>query len=119
MVRPLTARERDVLLAMIACGTVSETGGSVAAADRERWADQVPTVLVHGSCGCGACPSIDLAPGDGGARPTPTRQTVLEASTADAFLLLFIEDDRPTYLELAPFGDDPIVDFPLVADVTF
>jgi len=39
--------------------------------------------------------------------------------SSDAFLLLFIEDDRPTYLELAPFGDESITEFPPVADVEF
>ncbi|MDD9153897.1 hypothetical protein PUY80_15105 [Plantibacter flavus] len=47
------------------------------------------------------------------------RQTVLEASTSTASLLLFIEGDRPTYLELAPWGDETIAEFPLVADVEF
>lgn len=116
--RPLADRERDLLVALIARGT--EHGGDrvIAASDRERWAGHLPGVMVHGTCGCGTCPSIDLTP-DSGDRPTPTRQTVLEASTSNVFLLLFIEDDRPTYLELAPFGDEPITEFPPLADVEF
>ena len=116
--RPLSVRERDLLVAMVARGTEPGADRAIAASDRERWAGQLPGVMVHGTCGCGTCPSIDLTP-DSGGRPTPTRQTVLEASTANAFLLLFIEDDRPTYLELAPLGDEPITEFPLVADVEF
>ncbi|AQX81158.1 hypothetical protein BWO91_15315 [Plantibacter flavus] len=116
--RPLADRERDLLVALIARGTEPGADRAVAASDRERWAGQLPGVMVHGTCGCGTCPSIDLTP-DSGDRPTPTRQTVLEASTSNAFLLLFIEDDRPTYLELAPFCDEPITEFPPVEDVQF
>lgn len=116
--RPLADRERDLLVALIARGT--EHGGDrvIAASDRERWAGQLAGLMVHGTCGCGTCPSIGLTP-DSGDRPTTARQTVLEASTSNAFLLLFIEDDRPTYLELAPFGDEPITEFPPLADVEF
>ncbi|WP_086475017.1 hypothetical protein [Plantibacter elymi (nom. nud.)] len=116
--RSLSARERDLMVALITRGTDHGADRAVAAVDRERWAWQLAGVSVHGTCGCGSCPSIDLTP-DSGNRPTATRQTVLEASTSNAFLLLFIEDDRPTYLELAPFGDEPITEFPLVADVEF
>lgn len=116
--RPLSVRERDLLVALIDRGTEPDADRAITASDRERWAGQLPGVMVHGTCGCGTCPSIDLVRGSGD-RPTPSRQTVLEASTSIAFLLLFIEDDRPTYLELAPFGDEPITEFPLVADVEF
>ena len=116
--RPLADRERDLLVALIARGTEHGADRVIAASDRERWAGQLPGVMVHGMCGCGTCPSIDLVP-EGYDRPTTARQTVLEASTADAFLLVFIDDDRPAYLELAPFGEDPITEFPLVADVVF
>lgn len=61
----------------------------------------------------------DRAPTDEADSASRGSRTVLEASTAEAFLLLFIDDERPTYLELAPFGGDPITEFPLVADVTF
>ncbi len=113
----MTARERDLLLALIARGSAVGSDASIAQSDRERWAGQV--ARVHGTCGCGSCPSIELAPSDEADSAGPSRRTVLEASTDDAFLLLFIDDDRPTYLELAPFGDDPITEFPLVADVAF
>ncbi|ROR82722.1 hypothetical protein SAMN06295974_2818 [Plantibacter flavus] len=116
--RPLSVRERDLLVALIARGTEHGADRAVAVSDRERWAGQLPGVMVHGMCGCGTCPSIDLTP-DSGGRPAPTRQTVLEAITSNACLLLFIEDDRPTYLELAPWGEEPITEFPLVADVEF
>ncbi|WP_157579739.1 MULTISPECIES: hypothetical protein [unclassified Plantibacter] len=117
--RPLTARERDLLFALIARGSAVGSDASIAQSDRERWAGQVAAAKVHGTCGCGSCPSIELAPSDEADSAGPSRRTVLEASTDDAFLLLFIDDDRPTYLELAPIGDDPITEFPLVADVAF
>jgi hypothetical protein len=117
--RPLIARERDLLLALLARGTAFGSDESITESDRERWVEHVAAAMVQGTCGCGSCPSIDLAPGAEADSASPGRRTVLEASTADAFLLVFIDDDRPTYLELAPFGDDPITEFPLVADVIF
>jgi hypothetical protein len=116
--RPLSDRERDLIVALIARGTEPGADRAIAASDRERWAGQLPGVMVHGTCGCGSCPSIGLVP-ESYDRPTMARQTVLEASTSTASLLLFIEGDRPTYLELAPWGDEPITEFPLVADVEF
>lgn len=116
--RPLSVRERDLLIALIARGTDHSADRAVTASDRERWAGQLADVSVHGTCGCGSCPSIDLVP-ESDDQPTMARQTVLEASTSTASLLLFIEGDRPTYLELAPWGDETIAEFPLVADVEF
>ena len=116
--RPLSVRERDLLVAMVARGTEDGVDRVIAASDRERWAGQLADISVHGTCGCGSCPSIDLVP-ESDDRPSTARQTVLEASTSTASLLLYIEGDRPTYLELAPWGDEPITEFPLVADVEF
>ncbi|AZH84688.1 hypothetical protein EAO79_18615 [Plantibacter sp. PA-3-X8] len=116
--RPLSVRERDLLVAMVARGTEDGVDRVIAASDRERWAGQLADISVHGTCGCGTCPSIDLVP-ESDDRPSTARQTVLEASTSTASLLLYIEGDRPTYLELAPWGDEPITEFPLVADVEF
>lgn len=115
----MTARERDLLLALLARGTAFGSDESITESDRERWAEHAAAAMVHGTCGCGSCPSIDLAPGAEADGASPGRRAVLEASTADAFLLVFIDDDRPAYLELAPFGEDPITEFPLVAEVTF
>ncbi|MBF4513953.1 hypothetical protein ITJ66_15810 [Plantibacter sp. VKM Ac-2885] len=116
--RPLSARERDLMVALIARGTDHGADRAVTASDRERWAGLLADTSVHGMCGCGSCPSIDLVP-ESDDRPSTARQTVLEASTSTASLLLCIEGDRPTYLELAPWGDEPITEFPLVADVEF
>ena len=33
-------------------------------------------------------------------------------------LLLFIDEDRPSYLELAPVGEDTFDEFPAVGEIT-
>jgi hypothetical protein len=69
----------------------------------------VDDLSVDKTCDCGTCPTIDLAyrgtPID--AEETDSR-TVLEASAPDAMVLLFIDDDIPSCLEVAPLGDDPV-----------
>ncbi|WP_163187875.1 hypothetical protein [Cellulosimicrobium sp. SL-1] len=113
--RALTARERDVLVWMLGHGC---RGEAVApdrdAADRGRWLAQVDAVRVHGTCACGACPTIDLGDDDG---PVPAQgpRVVLEAGTDRFLLLLFVDDDRLSCLELAPVGDEAFPAFPPVA----
>jgi hypothetical protein len=104
--RPLTPRERGVLVALIERGTPAEP---VTDADRARWLEQVPSTLAGRACDCGTSPSIELTDATGrNARPTDGR-VVLEASAPDALLLLFVDDDRLSYLEVAPMDDDPVV----------
>jgi hypothetical protein len=43
---------------------------------------------------------------------------VLSASHPDASLMLFIDGDRLSYLELAPHGDRPFPEFPPVGDIS-
>lgn len=113
--RPLGERERDLLLAMIERGVDSSSTMDVTSADRRRWMTQVARTRVVGHCTCGTCPSVDLAiiggtAVHGGSERAPV---VLEAFTSEALLLLFIEDDRLSYLELAPTDPDlPVAEFP-------
>ncbi|GAA1999095.1 hypothetical protein JL107_12060 [Nakamurella flavida] len=108
-VRELTAREREVLIAMIERGMDHE--GRPTAADRERWLVSVPGVRAGSRCGCRTCPSIELTDARGLRQPEHAVRIVLEAGTKDG-LLLFVDDDRLSYLELAPFDDEGVAEFP-------
>ena len=111
MSRPLTERERLALRAMIERATGSD-GVVIAAQDRQRWLDQAAEAQAGARCACGTCPSIELeVPGRSIARE-PSQRVVLEAGSPGAMLLLFIDDDVPSYLELAPIDEGPILEFP-------
>ncbi|MCB7137557.1 hypothetical protein LGQ04_13500 [Cellulosimicrobium marinum] len=86
------------------------------ALDRRRWLAQVADVRVHGTCGCGSCPTVDLGDATGPA-PTGGPRVVLGAELDDALVLLFVDDDRPSCLELAPLDDATYPEFPPVADL--
>lgn len=90
----------------------------IQAAHRRRWLYQVPGVLAGATCACGTCPSIELED-ERGTVPTTGSRVVLTAATRDALLLLFIDGDRPSYLELAPTGETPIDSFPSTGELLF
>lgn len=103
--RPLTAREEAVLIALITRGHHMDNDGTVTDNDRARWLKQVPHTRAGGRCDCGACPTIELTDPAGATPEGRTSRVVLEASTTGALLLLFIDDDQLSYLELAPLDD--------------
>jgi hypothetical protein len=117
--RELTARERDVLLAMIENGQPDPSDDSpITPRRRAGWLRRVDSTLVYGTCGCGNCPSIDL--GDvTGPNPGTGDRDVLVAEHGSAAVLLFIDDDRPSYLELATADDVRYEEFPDTTQLRF
>ncbi len=73
--------------------------------DRARWLRQVPHTRAGRRCDCGTCPSIELTDPTGATPDMRNSRVVLEASTTGALLLLFVDDDQLSYLELAPLDD--------------
>lgn len=63
-------------------------------------------------CGCGSCPSVDLTDLEGVTPDITDSRVVVEASMADALLLLFVDDGRLSYLELAPLDEKAHSRFP-------
>lgn len=122
MNRELDDRERELIVFLLE--NAEGIDEPISAEQRATWLAQVPQLRVGGVCGCGTCPSIDLVTAE---RPkaAQTREevealesrTVLDAGTDGAMVLLFIDDDWPSYLELAPTGDEVFSEFPAVADV--
>ncbi|MFF2266819.1 hypothetical protein ACFVTZ_01020 [Cellulosimicrobium cellulans] len=115
--RPLTPRERDVLARMVRDGDRDEAvPHDQDAADRRRWLTQVDGVRVHGTCGCGTCPTIDLGDATG---PTTAEgpRVVLSAGVDHALVLLFVDGDRLSRLELAPLDETVFPEFPPAVDL--
>ncbi len=110
--RPLTQRERETLTALLERGTVIDPESSVTADDRARWLARVPDTLAGHTCGCGTCPSIELTDARDHTPASVGGRIVLEADAPGALLMLFIDDDLLSYLELAPLGDDSFLVFP-------
>ena len=117
MGRDLTDRERETLTFMVEHAGVSADERPVSYEARQRWLAQVATARAGDRCDCGTCPSITLENAHG-YTPTGGRRVVLSAGHPDASLLLFIDGDRLSYLELAPHGDEPHPEFPPLTDIT-
>lgn len=118
--RALSERERDVLVAIIELASDADSPTRVTPASRRRWLAQVPHAYVVGRCSCGTCPSIDLGVHNSAEAAAGRSRIVLEATTTDAILLLFIDDDHLSYLELAPIDPDLRVrEFPSVGHIGF
>ncbi len=117
MARPLTERERNVLTFMVDTAVPFVGDPPLQAGARDRWRLLITTAQAGRRCGCGSCPSNELED-EHGRTPTGGRRVVLNASHPKASLLLFIDDDRLSYLELAPLGDDVFEYFPLVSELT-
>lgn len=116
--RSLTQREREVLAAMIERGErYDDTPHPQDTAERDAWLAQVDGALAYATCGCTECPSIELGDASGPA-PDAEPSVVLSASTDSAAVMLFIDAGRLSYLELAPL-DEPVLDFPPVAELSF
>lgn len=86
-------------------------------ADRARWRAQLATTRAGRPCGCGTCPSIELTDAAGVSPMMTNSRVVLNAETDNAMVLLFVDDDQLSYLELAPTEDQTSAEFPDPADI--
>lgn len=68
-------------------------------------------------CGCGACPSVELTDADGVSPEMTSNRVVLHAETEGALVLLFLDDDQLSYLELVPLDERSFGEFPDPADL--
>jgi len=119
MGRELTDREEAMLRWLIMSGHDAEQRALVTSTDRARWLAQVPDIRAGERCPCGHCPTIDLEDETGSSPTMLTSRVTLGASTPDAVLVLFIDDDRLSCLELAPVTDDLVIaEFPAIAEVS-
>lgn len=144
MVRRLSAREHSVALFMVRHATTSpdevdyagfspeqrevwDPPEPISTERRQLWEGRLSEVVVTNECECGTCPSVGMRPGlrdederrdDKGGGGDWTDRVVLTAGTAGAMLLLFIDDNIPSYLELAPIDNIPsFAEFPEPASI--
>lgn len=94
-----------MLLAIIQHG---EAEDEISSTIRRRWQNKVDGLQVVGKCDCGDCPSVSFTDDEA----EQEGRIILSASVPDALVLLFIADDQPEYLELAPVTDKSFDEFP-------
>ena len=123
MPRQLSEAEHALCDALIRHGY--DPNCHVAESSRERWLAKLDSTQVCGECGCGLCPSIELITGAAAgdrARDTSVLgpRVVLGAGIRDgvAIVLLFIDDDQPSFLEISPMGEEAVA-LPAVQDLRF
>ena len=134
MHRPLTPREHEVALAMIRHAHTSPDEQERATFTEEQrdswdppfpispqqriaWEANLDAVVVTNPCDCGSCPSIGMRPlarvddessDDAGGLGDFESRFILDAGVDGCMLLLFIGDDSPSYLELAPSDEHKV-----------
>ena len=112
MDRTLTSHEKDIVAFMIeqAPNFYDE---EITPEMRTRWMNTLDSLKVTGQCNCGLCPSIKFQN-----LPTQTpKPYALEATTNNALILLYCDEEHPIELEVAPF-EDVHVPLPTPNDVT-
>ena len=96
---------------------------------RQTWEGRLGEVVVTSHCDCGTCPSVGMRPlicsddeqrDDEGGDGDWSQRVVLTAGISGAMLQLFIYDDYPSYLELAPIDDHrSFTEFPAPGTIAF
>lgn len=106
MSKPLTPQQRGVIEAMLSRaplfdGTIPDPG------QREQWLAVLDRLTYGGPCDCGGCPSFAIHL-DGQPVAEEVGRTVLSAEAPGSMLILFIDRNLPSYLEIAPVEDHPV-----------
>ena len=92
---------------------------AVSTEQRARWRGRVAITLAYARCGCGNLP-VRRAGDASGATPTDGPRIVLSAYRGQETLLLFVDNDRLSYLEMFSSDVDTRFDeFPDVAELTY
>lgn len=105
MARSVTESERQLISAMIISAKAADPQHFQSQDAWYQWRQQLHKTLgrisVGAACDCGKCPSVQLLI-DGQQVPAGKSQVILEAFVSDGIVMLFIDDDLPSYLEIAP-----------------
>ena len=105
MARSLTDAERQLISAMITSAKATDPAQYDKAETWQRWRHELHEMLdritVGEACDCGKCPSFQLLV-DNLPVPSGRRQIILEAFIAEGIVMLFVDDGKPSYLEIAP-----------------
>lgn len=117
MVTPLTEKQHAVIETMIKNARAFD-GEEVSQVQRQTWAEALDRLSYGKQCDCGQCPSFSIH-ADGQAIPESTNRNVLSAESPQAFLILFIDNNVPSYLEVAPSWETAITQLPAAEELTF
>ena len=105
MARSLTDPERRLIRAMITSAKATDPErlkGSVAWRNwRQELHAMIDRLSVGEMCDGGKCPSFQLLVDGHDVAPSPDR-IILEAFISEGMVMLFIDDGKPSYLEIAP-----------------
>lgn len=105
MARSLTDAERLLIHAMITSAKATDPAVDQTKTTSEDWRHKLHEMLdritVGQACDCGKCPSVQLLIDD---KPVPAgkSQIILEAFISQGIVMLFVDDGKPSYLEIAP-----------------
>lgn len=108
MARALTESERQLISAMITSAKAADPSRFEAQEVWYQWRQELlgtlERITVGTPCECSKCPSVQLLI-DGQVVPAGTSQVILQAFISEGIVMLFIDDDVPSYLEIAPNPD--------------
>lgn len=108
MARSLTKSEHQLISAMITSAKAADPSRFEAQEVWYQWRQELlgtlDRITVGSPCECSKCPSVQLLI-DGQAVPAGTAQVILQAFISEGIVMLFIDDDLPSYLEIAPNPD--------------
>lgn len=108
MARSLTKSEHQLISAMITSAKAADPSRFEAQEVWYQWRQELlgtlDRITVGSPCQCSKCPSVQLLI-DGQAVPAGTAQVILQAFISEGIVMLFIDDDIPSYLEIAPNPD--------------
>lgn len=105
MARSLTDTERQLINAMITSAKATDPAQYQRPETWQRWRHELHEMLdrisVGKACDCGKCPSFQLLV-DNKPVPAGKSQIILEAFISEGIVMLFVDDGKPSYLEIAP-----------------
>ncbi len=105
MARSLTNAERTLISAMITSAKAADPDRLRGTVAWRKWRHDLHKMIdrlsVGKLCDCGKCPSFELLV-DGRRVPSSQQPIILEAFISDGIVMLFIDDGKPSYLEISP-----------------
>jgi len=105
MARSLTTAERNLISAMITSAKAADPDHFGTTRQWQQWRKklltQIDRLSVGKLCDCGKCPSFELLV-DEQQVPASATPVILEAFISEGIVMLFVDDDKPSYLEIAP-----------------
>ncbi|GAA4117819.1 hypothetical protein [Enteractinococcus coprophilus] len=121
MARSLTHPEHTLISAMITSAKASDPDRLKGSVAWRNWRHELHAMIdrlsVGKLCDCGKCPSFQLRVDGQEVQPSDA-PIILEAFIPEGIVMLFVDDGKPSYFEVAP-NLDVKVDLPLESALIF